>query len=104
LRSNSDEVEKNNDCFAIYTSPPPTAEPEGELLTGKRDHPGVLLKEKPLKGLHLNLICRNINMSNVVEFKKASDRSPACGREIKEAILLFQKLQHKCCNFLYNKK
>jgi len=36
--------------------------------------------------------------------KKASDRSPACGREIKEAILLFRKLQHKCCNFLYNKK
>jgi len=34
LRSNSDEVEMNNDCFAIYTSPPPTAEP--------------LLKEKPL--------------------------------------------------------
>ena len=31
-----------------YTSPPPAAEPEGELLTGKRDHPGVLLKEKPI--------------------------------------------------------
>ena len=36
MRSNSDEVEKNNDCYAIYTSPPPAAEP--------------LLKEKPLKG------------------------------------------------------
>ena len=46
MRSNSDEVEKNNDCFAIYTSPPPTAEP--------------LLEEKPLKGLHLNLMCRNM--------------------------------------------
>ncbi|MBO7289318.1 MAG: hypothetical protein J6V03_04920 [Clostridia bacterium] len=22
-----DEMEKDNDCFAIYTSPPPTAEP-----------------------------------------------------------------------------
>jgi len=40
----------------------------------------------------------------VIKNKKASDRSPACGREIKEAILLFRKLQHKCCNFLYNKE
>ena len=37
LRSNSDEVEMNNDCFAIYTSPPPAAE--------------HLLKEKTLKGV-----------------------------------------------------
>ena len=36
MRSNSDEVEMRNDCYAIYTSPPPAAEP--------------LLKEKPLKG------------------------------------------------------
>ena len=31
-----DEVEMNNDCYAIYTSPPPAAEP--------------LIKEKPLRG------------------------------------------------------
>ena len=42
----TDEVGKNNDCYAIYTSPPPTAEP--------------LLEEKPLKDLHLNLMCRNV--------------------------------------------
>ena len=33
MRSNSDEVERKDDCYAIYTSPPPTGEP--------------LLKEKP---------------------------------------------------------
>ena len=36
--------------------------------------------------------------------KKAFDKNPACGRGIKEAVLLFQKLQHKSCNFLHNKK
>ena len=30
LRSNSDEMEKNKDCYTIYTSPPPTAEPRLE--------------------------------------------------------------------------
>ena len=46
-------------AFEIYTSPPPTAEP--------------LLKEKPLKGLHLNLMCRN--MDNV-EFWQLCKPSP----------------------------
>ncbi len=36
MRSNSDEVEKNNDCLRVYTSPPPATEP--------------YLAEKPLKG------------------------------------------------------
>ena len=54
MRSNSDEVEKNNDCLRVYTSPPPTAEP--------------LLKEKPLK-VASNLMCRN----NCIRIYKRGD-------------------------------
>ena len=36
LRSNSDEVEKNNDCLRVYTSPPPTAEPLGSRLSQRK--------------------------------------------------------------------
>jgi len=60
------KVENKNDCYAIYTSPPPTAEPEGELLTGKRDHPGVLLKEKPLE--------RHFNRMNLSAVLKSADK------------------------------
>jgi len=52
LRSNSDEVEMNNDCYAIYTSPPPAAEP--------------LLKEKPLE--------RHFNRMNLSAVLKSADK------------------------------
>ncbi len=44
-----DEVETDNDCYAIYTSPPPAAEP--------------LLKEKPLE--------RHFNRMNLSPIKTA---------------------------------
>ena len=56
MRSNSDEVEKNNDCFRNLhlTTAYGGASPQGEAFDK----------------LHLNLMLRNMDVSKVVERKK----------------------------------